>query len=155
MSDQEQEGESFDGCSAGTPWAYSETVKRHFFQPINYTLDPPEQYNGVGLVGSPACGDMMKVWILVDTETEKIKTFKWQTFGCASAIASTSMLSEMVTENGGLSLEQALKIKPKDIIERLQGLPDRKIHCSVLGDQALRSAINDYFEKTGQLTRKV
>ena len=137
----------------GSDWVYSEEVRKHFFEPQNFTSEAPKDYNGLGMVGSPACGDMMKVWIKVDPETEKIKDFKWQTFGCASAIASTSMLSVMVLENGGKSIEQALKIKPTDIIARLSGLPDRKIHCSVLGDKALEAAINDYFRRTKQESR--
>lgn len=137
----------------GQEWVYSDEVRKHFFEPQNFVSQAPTDYNGLGMVGSPACGDMMKVWINVDPATEKITDFKWQTFGCASAIASTSMLSVMVTESGGLTIEQALKITPTDIINRLAGLPDRKIHCSVLGDKALSAAINDYFRKTGQESR--
>jgi len=74
---------------------------------------------------------------------------------CASAIASTSMLSVMVTEKGGMKINDALKLKPQDIAERLQGLPNRKFHCSVLGDKSLRDAINDYFRKSGQEDRIV
>jgi NifU-like protein involved in Fe-S cluster formation len=130
-------------------WAYSDIVKDHFFNPRNVLTNPPENYtaDGVGIVGSPACGDVMKVWITVDPESKKIIDFKWQTFGCASAIASTSMLSIMVTENGGMHIDDANKIKPQDIISRLGGLPEHKIHCSVLGDQALRAAIKDYRQK--------
>lgn len=101
------------------------------------------------------CGDMMKVWIKVDKKTDKVKEFKWQTFGCASAIASTSMLSVMVSEKGGMKIEEALKIKPQEIVKRLGDLPARKFHCSVLGDKALRAAINDYFRKSGQSQRIV
>jgi len=137
----------------GSDWVYSEEVRKHFFDPQNFTSETPKDYNGLGMVGSPACGDMMKVWLTIDPKTEKIKNFKWQTFGCASAIASTSMLSVMVTENGGKNIVEALKIKPTDIIERLAGLPDRKIHCSVLGDKALEAAINDYFRRTKQESR--
>jgi len=139
-----------DGCGTnGTPWLYSEIVKEHFFAPKNFTTIEPTEFSGIGLVGSPACGDMMKIWILVDPKTKKIKDFKWQTFGCASAIASTSMLSVMVLEKGGMDLEQAEKITPQDILARLGGLPDRKVHCSVLGDQALRAAIKDYHRRQG------
>lgn len=101
------------------------------------------------------CGDMMKFWIQVDPKTEKIKLCKWKTFGCASAIASTSMLSVMVMEKGGMKVEKARKLKPQDILARLGGLPSNKIHCSVLGDKALRAAINDYFRKSGQYDRIV
>ena len=132
-------------------WFYTDAVKEHFFHPKNF-MDEAEGYqaDGIGMVGSPACGDMMKIWIKVDPKTERIKDLKWQTFGCASAIASTSMMSVIVTENGGMTLEEARNLKPQDIMERLGGLPMRKVHCSVLGDKALRSAINDYLRKTNQ-----
>lgn len=140
-------------------WVYSETVKDHFMNPRNVLTGDEEEYekeaDGVGLVGNPVCGDMMKVWIKVDKKNEKIKEFKWKTFGCASAIGSTSMLSVMVTENEGMTVDEALKITPPQIIQRLGGLPSRKIHCSVLGDKALRAAINDYFQRTGQTHRIV
>ncbi len=89
----------------------------------------------------------MHVWIKVNPETKKIVDFKWRTFGCASAIAATSIASVMVLENGGMTLEEAKKLKPQMIIERLGGLPDRKIHCSVLCDRALNAAIADYENK--------
>lgn len=153
----------------GESWIYTPEVKEHFFKPKNLLLDPPaggsksaNKYDGVGLVGSPACGDVMRVWLKIDKKNDKIKEMKWRTFGCASAIASTSALSVMVTEsqgrrgNGkGMKIDDALKIRPQDIIKRLGGLPDRKIHCSVLGDKALRAALNDWFKKSGQLDRIV
>ena len=111
------------------------------------------QYDAVGIVGSPACGDQMKMWLKIDKKTERVKKLKWRTFGCASAIASTSAFSEMVTENNGMTIEEALKIKPQRIMERLGGLPNRKIHCSVLADKAFRKAVSDYFRKTGQYRR--
>jgi NifU-like protein involved in Fe-S cluster formation len=86
----------------------------------------------------------MSVWIKVDPETQKIIDCRWRTFGCASAIAASSMMSVMVTENGGMTLDQARTLKPQEIIERLCGLPNRKIHCSVLGCQALATAIDDF-----------
>ena len=89
--------------------------------------------------------NMMKIYIKV--KENKISDIKWKTFGCASAIGSTSMLSDIVTRNGGMVLEDAYKIKPEDIIKELGGLPSNKIHCSVLGDKALREAINDYYRK--------
>lgn len=150
-------------------WVYTPEVKQHFFSPQNLLLEDPKdaKYDGVGLVGSPACGDVMRVWLKIDKKNDRIKEFKWRTFGCASAIASTSMLSIMVTEkqNGkkntknknvkGMKIDDALKIKPQDIIKRLGGLPDRKIHCSVLGDKALRAALNDWFKKSRQYDRIV
>jgi len=131
-------------------WTYTEIVKDHFMNPRNVLNVPEEQFeaSGVGSVGSPACGDMMKVWIKV--ENDKIVDFKWKTYGCASAIGSTSMLSLMVTENGGMPLDKAFDITPTDIMARLGGLPAHKIHCSVLGDKALREAINNYYEKSGK-----
>ena len=95
----------------------------------------------------------MRVWIKVDAKKDNVTEFKWRTFGCASAIAATSMLSVMVSEKKGMKIDKALAIRPQDIMKRLGGLPDRKIHCSVLGDKALRAAINDWFKKTGQFSR--
>ncbi len=140
---------------AGGSWAYTDAVKDHFFNPRNLLWEMPdsEKFDTEGIVGSPACGDVMRIWLNVDPNKDKITEFKWRTFGCASAIASTSMLSVMVTEKGGMKIEKALKIKPQGIMKRLGGLPDRKIHCSVLGDKALRAAINHWFKKTGQLDR--
>jgi len=128
-------------------WLYSEEVKEHFFSPKNIMSEAEEKdfnADGIGMVGSPACGDMMKIWIKVDKKKEKIKDLKWRTYGCASAIAATSMLSVMVLEKGGMTLKEAEKITPQDILKRLGGLPVVKVHCSVLGDQALRAAIKDY-----------
>jgi len=124
-------------------WLYSETVREHFFNPKNILLDE-ENYeaDGIGVVGSPACGDMMAMWIMV--KDGRITECKWRTFGCASAIASTSMLSVMATEDGGMSLARAKRVTPEAIIDRLGGLPDQKYHCSVLGHQALREAVEDY-----------
>jgi NifU-like protein involved in Fe-S cluster formation len=129
-------------CDGGG-WIYSDTVKDHFFHPRNFMDDEIAARDmAVGMVGSPACGDVMKVWIRVDPTSERITDMKWKTFGCASAIASTSVLSVMVTENGGMTIKDARKLRPQDILERLGGLPARKVHCSVLGDQALRAAID-------------
>lgn len=136
----------------GEKWYYSDIVKDHFFNPRNLMLEDPDesQYDAIGMVGSPACGDLMKMWLKIDSSTERIKEMKWRTFGCGSAIAATSMFSVMVTENGGAPMVDALKIKPQHIMERLGGLPNRKIHCSVLADKAFRKATNDYFRRTGQ-----
>lgn len=136
----------------GKGWYYSQKVKEHFLNPKNILLEEPKrgQFNAVGVIGAPACGDVMEVWLKVVPKTEKIKECKWKTFGCASAIASTSIMSVMVTEKGGMTLEKARKITPSDIMKRLGGLPLRKVHCSVLGDKALRKAINNYYYETGQ-----
>lgn len=127
-------------------WFYSDIVKDHFFNPRNVLREGEmKDADGVGMVGSPKCGDVMEMWIKV--RNNRIVECKWKTFGCAGAVSSTSMLSEMVLENGGMTIEEAMKITPKDIIHRLGGLPETKIHCSVLGDQALRAAIKNYQEK--------
>jgi NifU-like protein involved in Fe-S cluster formation/bacterioferritin-associated ferredoxin len=145
----------------GDSWAYSPIVREHFFHPQNLLLEdfkqgePLIKYDAMGMVGSPACGDVMRIWLKIDAKKDKITEFKWRTFGCASAIAATSMLSVMVTEKGGMKIEQALKLRPQDILKRLGGLPDRKIHCSVLGDKGLRAALNDWFKKTEQYNRVV
>ena len=132
---------------ATEPWVYSEIVKDHFFNPRNALIDDANyKADGVGITGSPACGDTMTVWIKIDPQTNKIKECKWRTFGCASAIASTSMMSMMVTENGGMDIQEAMRLKPEQIIERLGGLPDIKFHCSVLSHIALREAINEYLK---------
>ena len=132
-------------------WLYSDIVKDHFFNPRNILLDDKDyRADGIGVSGSPLCGDMMAVWVKVDKETSKILECKWRTFGCASAIGSTSMMSVMVTENGGMVLARAKRISPEAIIERLGGLPDRKYHCSVLGHEALRKAIEDYENNHGK-----
>jgi len=144
--------------TGGEGWLYSDIVKDHFFNPRNFMHHGEEEkfkFNGMGRVGSPACGDEMVLWTKVDPKTEKITDCRWRTFGCGSAIASTSVLSEMLIEKGGMKIDQALKIKPQDILKRLGGLPDRKIHCSVLGDKALQAAVNDYFRSTGQHDRVV
>jgi len=137
-----------------TSWFYSEEVKHHFFKPKNFIKTKEEikkfKADGVGMVGSPACGDMMKMWIKVDAKKEIIKDIKWQTFGCASAIATTSVLSEIAK---GMKLEDARKITPKEIVDKLAGIPAVKFHCSVLGDKALRESVNDYFRKTKQFGR--
>ena len=126
-------------------WLYSDIVKDHFLKPRNILLDEANYVaDGVGVVGSPACGDMMVVWIKIDSDKKTISECKWRTFGCASAIASTSMMSEMVLENGGMDIAKAKHITPEAIIDRLGGLPDRKYHCSVLSHLALRDAIKDY-----------
>ncbi|MBF0521898.1 MAG: iron-sulfur cluster assembly scaffold protein [Candidatus Omnitrophica bacterium] len=129
-------------------WAYTPKVKEHFMNPKNVLIgDEKFDADGRGIVGNIKCGDQMLMMIKVDRAKNIITDCRWKTYGCASAIASTSILSEMVK---GMSLEQAYKLSPKDITKELDGLPEHKIHCSVLGDKALRAAINDYYAKTGQ-----
>ncbi len=126
-------------------WVYTDTVKDHFMNPRNiWRKEDNWEAEGVGEVGSLACGDQMRVGIKV--ADGKIADIRWLTYGCASAIASTSMMSEMVK---GMSLGDAYKITPSMITDALGGLPEHKFHCSVLGDKALRAAIDDYLEKNG------
>ena len=132
-------------------WAYTEAVKEHFMNPKNILMDE-ETYeeDGKGVTGNVKCGDEMIVVIKVDKEKEIITDCKWKTFGCASAIASTSVLSEMVK---GMKLDDAYNLTAKDINRELGGLPEHKVHCSVLGDKALRMAINDYYVRNGMEAR--
>ena len=129
---------------SGTPWAYSNQVKEHFFKPKNFASKSPENFSGLGMVGSPACGDVMKVWIIVDEKSEKITDFKWQTFGCASAIATSSISTEMILEK---NVNEALELTNKAVAEALDGLPPAKMHCSVLAEEAIKAAIEDYISK--------
>ncbi len=134
------------GLRCETGWAYTDIVKDHFFAPRNVLKDDEDfPADAVGVVGSPQCGDMMLVALQV--KEGRVRDIRWRTFGCASAIASTSMMSVMATENGGMTLERAERLKPEEIIERLGGLPDRKFHCSVLGHMALREAVADFRKK--------
>ena len=128
-------------------WAYTDTVKEHFMNPRNILMDEDSyKEDGKGVTGNVKCGDEMIVVIKVDKEKGIIADCKWKTFGCASAIASTSVLSEMVK---GMKLDNAYNLSAKDINRELGGLPDHKVHCSVLGDKALRMAINDYYVRNG------
>lgn len=129
-------------------WTYSDKVKDHFMHPRNILPEGADkaQFDGIGQTGNVKCGDEMVVYIKVDPNTLTITECKWQTYGCASAIASTSMLSEMAI---GLNLEEAYSISAKEIMAALDGLPEHKVHCSVLGDKALRAAIDDYYRKHG------
>ena len=134
-------------CGDGDGWVYSPEVREHFFFPKNILFDESGyEADGVGSVGSAECGDVMKVWIKINKKTRRIKECKWRTFGCASAIASASMMSVMATENGGMDIKAAQTLKPQQIVLRLGGLPDRKFHCSVLGHEALREAVLNYLD---------
>ena len=125
----------------GQDWVYSDTVKDHFMNPRNYLFGDETKfaYDAVGVVGNPICGDQMKMYIKV--ANNKITDVRWKTYGCASAIASTSALSELAK---GKSLEEALEISAKDIDDYLGTLPKHKFHCSVLGHQAFANAIKKY-----------
>jgi nitrogen fixation NifU-like protein len=134
-----------------TGWAYSDKVKEHFMNPKNVLMDEKDfQNDGKGIAGNIQCGDEMIFLIKVDKDKGIITDCKWKTFGCASAIASASVLSEIAK---GMKLDDAYNLSAKDITRELGGLPDHKVHCSVLGDKALRAAINDYYMRNGMEDR--
>jgi nitrogen fixation NifU-like protein len=120
------------------PWSlYSEKVMEHFKNPRN--VGEMEDPDGVGRIGDPICGDVLELYIKVNDGT--IVDAKFKTFGCAAAIATSSMVTEMVK---GKSVEEALKISNKAVVEALDGLPPAKVHCSVLAEDALKAAIESY-----------
>jgi len=121
---------------------YSLKVMDHFSNPRN--MGSIENSSGVGEVGNPACGDIMKIYLKV--EDDKIVDVKFQTFGCGAAIASSSMATEMIK---GKTLEEAWKLSNKAVAEALDGLPPIKMHCSMLAEEAIHEAINDYLKKKG------
>ena len=126
--------------------AYSEKVLDHYNKPRNVgSLDKADPNVGTGMVGAPECGDVMKLQVKVNPETGVIDDAKFKTFGCGSAIASSSLATEWLK---GKTLEQALEIKNVDIVQELS-LPPVKIHCSVLAEDAIKAAIADYKRKRG------
>lgn len=127
--------------------AYSEKLLDHFKNPRNVgTLDKEKTNVGTGLVGAPECGDVMRLQIEVDDNSGQITDAKFKTFGCGSAIASSSLATEWLK---GKTVDEALAIDNMDIVEEL-ALPPVKIHCSVLAEDAIKSAIADYKEKSGK-----
>ncbi|MCI8631348.1 MAG: Fe-S cluster assembly scaffold protein NifU [Firmicutes bacterium] len=122
---------------------YNDKVMDHFMNPRN--VGEIENPDGSGTYGSPVCGDMMMITIKVDNDV--ITDAKFKTFGCGSAIASSSMATEMII---GKTIDEALAITNKDIVDELGGLPAIKLHCSVLADHAIKCAIYDYAEKNGK-----
>ena len=115
----------------------------HFMNPHN--VGEIENADGKGIYGSPVCGDMMQITLSVD-ENEVITDAKFKTFGCGSAIASSSMATDMIK---GMTVEQALELSNEKIVEELGGLPAIKIHCSVLAEEAVKAALKDYYDKNG------
>ena len=121
---------------------YSEKVMDHFANPRN--VGEIENADGVGEVGNPKCGDIMKMYLKI--ENGVITDVKFKTFGCGAAVATSSMATELVK---GKSIEDALKVTNKAVMEALDGLPPVKVHCSVLAEQAIRAALADYYTKKG------
>lgn len=119
---------------------YSEKVMDHFMHPRN--VGTIENADGVGEVGNAKCGDIMKIYLKI--ENDIIKDVKFETFGCGSAIASSSMATEMIK---GKSIHEALELTNKAVAEALDGLPAHKMHCSVLAEEAIKKALTDYFDK--------
>jgi nitrogen fixation NifU-like protein len=121
---------------------YTDTVMDHFMNPRN--VGEIENPSGVGEVGNAKCGDIMKMYL--DIKDGVIQDVKFETFGCGSAIASSSMATEMIK---GKTVEEALAISNKDVVDALGGLPAHKLHCSVLAEEAIKSAVKDYYDRNG------
>jgi len=126
---------------------YTETVMDHFRNPRN--VGSIENADGVGQVGNPKCGDIMKIYLKINDD-EIIEDVKFETFGCGSAIASSSMATELIK---GKSIHEAVELSNKAVIEALGGLPPVKIHCSVLAEQAVKSALYDYSQKNNKVIK--
>jgi nitrogen fixation NifU-like protein len=122
---------------------YSEKVMDHFRNPRNVGVI--EDADGVGEVGNPVCGDIMKIYLKINDD-QVIDDVKFETFGCGSAIASSSMATELIK---GKPLDEALQLTNKAVTEALDGLPAHKLHCSVLAEEAIKSAVKDYYDKNG------
>ncbi len=123
---------------------YNETVMEHFVNPRNVGVI--ENADGVGEVGNVKCGDIMKIYLKISAD-EVIEDIKFKTFGCGSAVASSSMATEIIK---GKTIKEALKVTNKQVLDALGGLPPVKVHCSVLAEQALKAAILDYAQKNGK-----
>ncbi len=126
---------------------YTEAVMDHFRNPRN--VGSMENADGVGQVGNPKCGDIMKIYLKINDD-EIIEDVKFETFGCGSAIASSSMATELIK---GKNINEAVELTNKAVIEALGGLPPVKVHCSVLAEQAVKSALYDYAQKTGKVIK--
>lgn len=127
---------------------YSEKVIDHFTNPRN--VGEIENADGVGQVGNPVCGDIMKIYLKI--ENDVIVDVKFKTFGCGAAIATSSIATELIK---GKKIEEALALTNKAVVEALDGLPPVKLHCSVLAEEAVKSAILDYYKKQGRDTKKL
>lgn len=123
---------------------YSEKVMDHFRNPRNVGEMPDA--DGIGEVGNAKCGDIMRMYIKVDKDTQVITDVKFMTFGCGSAIATSSIATEMIK---GQPISKALDLSNKAVVEALGGLPAHKIHCSVLAEEAVKAAVKDYYDKNG------
>ena len=123
---------------------YSEKVMDHFQHPRN--VGEIENASGVGTVGNAKCGDIMRIFLDIDDETHIIRDCKFKTFGCGAAVATSSMATEMVK---GKTIEEAMKLTNKAVMEALDGLPPVKVHCSVLAEQAIKAALADYYKRNG------
>ena len=122
---------------------YSEKVMDHFRNPRN--VGSIENADGVGEVGNAKCGDIMKIYLKIDDNV--VSDVKFETFGCGSAIASSSMATEMIK---GKPLDEVMELTNKAVVQALDGLPAHKMHCSVLAEEAVRAAVKDYYDRTGQ-----
>lgn len=123
---------------------YSEKVMDHFSNPRN--VGEIENASGEGTVGNAKCGDIMRMYLDIDNDTRIIKDCKFKTFGCGAAVATSSMATELVK---GKTVEEALKVTNKAVMEALDGLPPVKVHCSLLAEEAIHAALWDYAEKNG------
>ncbi len=123
---------------------YSEKVMDHFTNPRN--VGEIENADGVGVVGNAKCGDIMKIYLKID-DNDIIEDCKFKTFGCGAAIATSSMATELIK---GKSIDEALKLTNSVVVEALEGLPPVKVHCSVLAEEAVKTAVADYYKKNGR-----
>ena len=121
---------------------YTQTVMDHFMHPRN--VGEIADADGVGEVGNAKCGDIMKIYLKIDDDT--IKDVKFETFGCGSAIASSSMATEMIK---GKTVDEALAVTNRQVVDALGGLPAHKLHCSVLAEESIKSAVKDYYDRNG------
>jgi FeS cluster assembly scaffold protein NifU, Clostridium type len=124
---------------------YTEEVMDHFMNPRN--VGTLEDASGVGEVGNAKCGDIMKIYLKI--EDDRIEDVKFNTFGCGSAIASSSIATEMIK---GKTIDEALNLSNKEVVDALGGLPAHKVHCSVLAEEAVKAAIQDYYDRNKSAT---